>query len=216
MTSDIAVDPSAPLFFVSYAHHQWTEQKEKVRQFFEHLSMDVAELAGVRTGYYPGFIDLSLDAGERWSSELLHNLGRCQVFIALLSPNLIGSDFCGKEWDAFASRPFHPRQPLRPDQKKHQTAILPVRWVAPLDISALPKVIRDLQLFSPDRPSDIAIAEMYHDDGLLGLLNTNKEPVYRSVVWRLAQKVAAVAGSRVTEQVELRYEDLRNVFKEIP
>ena len=181
----------------------------KILQFFEDLT-DVGELLGRDTGAYPGYIDRSMFGGQRWQDEVCEALGTCQVFIPLISPSLAGSDWCGKEWHAFSSRKFEPRGVRLSD---HQTAILPVIW-APFDMSAMPEVISDIQMFSPTRLPSFEIAENYQEEGVLGLLNLGWEQKYRSVVWRLAQQVVAVSRSYHVKPSKPDPAKLRNVFKE--
>lgn len=211
-------DPNAPLFFLSYARPKrppgtpTTERSpnREILRLFEDLSTDVGELLGRDTGAYPGFIDRSMRGGELWETDIFTAAGRCQVFIPLVSASLAGSEWCGKEWDAFACREYEPRHSK---QSEYRAAILPVIW-APFEMSAMPKVIRDIQLFTPTGLPEYVIAEKYQEEGVLGLLRLGMEQAYRSVVWRLARETVAVSRSYHVRPSIPDPRQLRNIFKD--
>jgi hypothetical protein len=158
----------APLFFISYSRapvgRATGKPAEYVSRFFEDLSVHVSELVGPVTGVDAGFLDSSIAGGERWSPELLQAAGTCQVFVPLVSSALLGSDWCGREWDAFSRRTIVPRHS---SASPHETAIVPVTW-SPTNGTALPRVLRDIQRFTPTAVPDPDIAVHYQRDGSMG------------------------------------------------
>lgn len=215
-----APDPDAPLFFLSYAHaaeHRKTpaaprEANAKVQQFFLDLSEHVSELVGRPAGADPGFMDSTMGGGQRWSPELLDAAGRCQVFVPLISPSLLGSAWCGMEWDAFSRRRIVKRHSGSSD---HETGIVPVTWSPPDANLTLPKVIRDIQRFHPAKLPDASIAAQYQREGVYGLLVMRMEAAYQAVVWRLAQHIVGIYHrQRVEPRVPGGPAELRNVFEE--
>jgi TIR domain len=184
----------APIFFMSYAQskgiamsaHGPREADQKVLRFFDDLSAHVSELIGARTGEYPGFIDRSLDGGQRWNSEILRAAGTCHVFVALVSPGYVRSDFCATEWRVFANRPCALRESKA--ATRGNTAILPVTWL-PVRMAELPPEVGAVHRFIPSRLRDPDIAKRYDVEGVYGLLSMNDEAAYQTVTWRLAVKV---------------------------
>ncbi len=207
-----ADDGLTPLFAVSYAHpaapsgfRPSKPVNSEILQFFADLSVDMSELAGRDPGNDPGFIDRKLAGGQVWTKELLTAFGTCKVFVALVSPNYVGSAWCGKEWFAFERRT---QERLAKPQTRHETAILPVRWV-PMDTAKMPSAIRKIQFFSPP---DVEIADAYHDEGLLGLIRTSQDQAYRTTVWRLAQQVMAITRTWKVHSWIPDQHELRNAF----
>lgn len=211
-------DAEAPLFFLSYAHsaeHRHIpaaprEANAKVQEFFLDLSEHVGELVGRPAGSDPGFMDSTMAGGQRWTPELLDAAGRCQVFVPLISPSLVGSAWCGMEWDAFSRRRIVKR---RDDSSDHETGIVPITW-SPTGADP-PKVVRDIQRFHPAKLPDAAIAAQYQQEGIYGLLAMNLTTAYRMVVWRLAQHIVNIHYRQWVEPlVPSGPHELRNVFDE--
>ncbi|MGC4756361.1 TIR-like protein FxsC [Micromonospora trifolii] len=216
-TVDAPSQARAPLFFVSYSRapvgRATGKPAEYVSRFFEDLSVHVSELVGPVTGVDAGFLDSSIAGGERWSPELLQAAGTCQVFVPLVSSALLGSDWCGREWDAFSRRRITPRHS---SASVHETAIVPVTW-SPTNGTALPRVLRDIQRFTPTAMPDPDIAVHYQRDGVYGLLTMQWENAYRAVVWRLAQRIVAIHRSYLVEPwVPASVDELCNRFAEEP
>jgi hypothetical protein len=169
----------------------------------------VSELAGLPAGSDPGFVDKSLNGGERWTSELLEAAGTCQVFLALISPAYLKSRWCGMEWDAFSRRRIIRRADGRPD---FETGIVPIIWT-PMESSALPKAVRGVQRFSPQRLPDPDMSAQYYQEGMYGLLSMSLDHAYRAVVWRLARRVVDIYHSHWVEpHIPADANTLRNVF----
>ncbi|MBQ0897071.1 toll/interleukin-1 receptor domain-containing protein [Micromonospora sp. U56] len=208
-------ETSSPLFFLSYSRatvrRAVSHPHQYVRRFFDDLSTHVSELVGLPTGVDPGFMDSSLGGGERWTPELLHAAGTCQVFIPLVSSSFISSTWCAMEWHAFAQRRVEPR---RHGVSAYETAIVPITW-SPTAHAELPRMIRDIQRFSPAAIPDPDIPLQYEREGVYGLLTMQMENAYRAVVWRLAQQVVAIHRSYwVHPLVPAGVDELRKLFTE--
>lgn len=210
------LDPRTPVFFLSYAHSEGRpigppqEPNRRFVRFFDDLSENVAQLIDRPAGSDPGFMDRSLAGGTRWTSELLDALGRCQVFVALLSAPYLMSDWCGMEWHAFTQRKIITS---KGDRARHQGAIIPVTW-APLRHERIPATVRAVQRFSPACLSDSHIKARYEANGIFGLLATQQESAYQAVVWSLALQIADIHYTYWVESREFSPGELRNVFQE--
>ncbi|WP_173079480.1 TIR-like protein FxsC [Phytohabitans rumicis] len=206
----------APVFFLSYAQaatrslKQNRERNLRVMEFFDELSEHVSGLLGLRAGEDPGFMDRTMTGGQRWTRELLHAAGTCQVFVPLVSPGLVRSPWCAMEWDAFSRREIVRRDDGGP---AWESGILPVSWIQ-TEYDVLPAVVREIQHFAPIRLPNPDYAADYQQEGLYGLLAL-KSDAYSAVVWRLAQRIVEVYRThRVTHLVPSGTDSLRNVFTE--
>jgi TIR domain len=211
------VRPRAPLFFLSYAHAAWQrsqgahpEPNQRVAEFFDDLSENVAQLVARPPGADPGFMDRGIPGGTRWTPELLEAVGTCQVFVALLSDPYVSSEWCGMEWYAFSQRTVTRRAG---DGIGHQTGIIPVIWT-PVPETRLPKVVRAVTRFSPRGLADANIPARYETDGVFGLKYTGPDGFYQGVVWRLAQRIAEFHFGHVVQPRVMRERDLRDIFRE--
>jgi transcriptional regulator with XRE-family HTH domain len=210
-------DPRSPLFFLSYAQSSLTKRqgdRERRRnwrfvRFFEDLSENVAELVSRPAGSDPGYMDSSVADGKHWTAELLHAVGTCQVFVALLSPIYFDSHWSGVEWNAFARRQVisYPEGEIT-----SQTAIIPVFWT-PVREWEIPKVVRETQFFYPEAMPDSDKAVRYESDGVVGLLQLD-DNAYQAVVWRLAQRIAEIHYTHRVEPRSFQIDELQNAFKE--
>jgi len=217
-SDEFPVDPGAPLFFLSYAHGRQSplgqstvqaEVSQYVVHLFQDLSIHVSELVGLPTGADPGFMDAVMGGGQQWTPELLRATGTCQVFVALISPSLIRSQWCGLEWHAFTRRPVKSRNP---HTRTHETAVIPVTWSA-TPKADLPLAVARIQRFNPVGLPDPQVELRYRDEGIYGLRTLGLDNAYKAVVWRLAQRIVAVRRSLwVQEMIPEHESDLDNVF----
>jgi len=208
MSNDV-LGPARPLFFMSYAKsgRRYGEPDRLVRQFFDDLSENVAQLVSTPLGSNPGFMDGSVTAGSRWAEELLAAVGTCQVFVALLSVPYANSRWCGMEWDAFTRR-----KAVRAQGSGAGSALVPVIW-APLPPTEMPAAVQAVQRFRPDGvPEDIA--GTYEQQGIYGLMHHRNGDAYQAVVWQLAQHVARLSYAVRVDPGILREHELRNSFAE--
>lgn len=200
-----------PLFFLSYAHTS-RGQQNRIKQFFEDLSENVAELVSRQVGADPGFMDRTMGGGNHWSAELLEAVGTCHVFVPLLSTPYLTSTWCGMEWFAFSRRQVVRRSGARSD---HQTAIVPVVWAAPVQ-GPLPKVVGNVQRFTLNLANTDMTRhheEEYEEEGVGGLLRIRADS-YDTVVWKLAQRIAGLYYEYSVDPLVLREVDLRDIFQE--
>ncbi len=196
-----------PLFFLSYAHTT-KGQQSRIKQFFEDLSENVAELVSRPVGADPGFMDRSMGGGNHWSAELLEAVGTCHVFVPLLSTPYLKSSWCGMEWFAFSRRHVARLSEVGSD---HQTAIVPIVWAAPLQ-GPVPLVVDSVQRFALNFP-DIYMTRQYEEEGVFGLLHMRADS-YETVVWKLAQRIASLCYDYRVDSLVLREVDLRDIFQE--
>ncbi|WP_327010399.1 TIR-like protein FxsC [Dactylosporangium sp. NBC_01737] len=195
MGGDAENDQRAPVFFVSHARPGRLssagppqERYRHVKRFFDDLTANVNELIGSSPGQVTGFIDVAEDGGVRWREQVLHAAGTCQVLVCLLSTDyLFRSEWCPREWSAFASRRVVRRDTRRPDG---ETAIVPVLW-APF-LRPLPPVVAEVNRFTPTGLPDSSYNAMYQEYGILGLLRTGQDGVYDAVVWKLAMHIQRI------------------------
>jgi hypothetical protein len=201
---------AAPLFFFSYAHAG--TPSPYVIEFFNDLSVDVAELVGMPAGSDPGFMDQSMPGGASWTGELLNAVGTCQVFIALLSGPYVQSPWCGKEWFAFSRRKVISRGG---DHATFRTGMIPVIWTTPMPgEQRLPLAITRVQRFSPRELHGEDVRGPYEANGVYGLLRQKRVEQYQWVVWRLAQSIAEFHFACQVEPLVLREDELHDIFRE--
>ncbi|GIJ81260.1 TIR domain-containing protein [Micromonospora phaseoli] len=216
----VAADPPAahrmltPVFYLSYARAQQSrrpaapraEASRHVPQFFDDLSMNVNELLGLPGGEVAGYVDLTLDGGERWQDQVLHAVGTCQVFISLLSPSYFASRWCAMEWDAFARRRTTDRRSGAPVPS---TGFLPLSWVP--TSKAIPQPIAEINTFGA--ALDPEVRRHYQAEGLYGLMTMRLDHEYAQVVWRVAMQIAQMCQEQTVEpDVPLTAYDLKDTF----
>jgi len=196
-------EPQGPVFFLSHAHGS---NPELVENFFKLLCGHVQELFGLSADLV-GFMDRSsLKGGERWSDSLLTALGTCRVFVPLVSPGYVRSQWCAREWHAFHRRAVHTVPPGR-----STTPVLPVLW-SPLATARMPTAIRELQLFLPDEREPPDLREQYRRDGLYGF-SVIRHDSYATLVWRIAQEIWQMeAQHRVEPGIVTDYTRLPSSF----
>ncbi|MDG6106401.1 toll/interleukin-1 receptor domain-containing protein [Dactylosporangium aurantiacum] len=208
------LDATAPLFFLSYARMTrlrrgpiaQPDPNLRVKQLFTDLSSHLNNLVYRETGADPGFMDLAMTGGEEWRPELLHAVGTCQVFVALLSPAYMKSEYCALEWNAFTERPIH-RRPGAPGH--HETSVIPVVWL-PSQSGTVPAAINKIQRFTPQRLPDENLAQQYADEGLYGLLTLGAEGT-DGIILRLAQQIRDLCWSHQVERRVLP--DTKNISR---
>jgi FxsC-like protein len=148
-----------PYFFFSYAHG---DDDDYFNKFYKDLSKEVAAVTA-RDKADVGFRDVSrIGLGQPWRSELVQALRTCECFVPLLSPRLLASSYCGKEWQLFQGR----LRDSQPPAAGHPSRLLPVVW-RPLG-GDLPEVIRDHQR------THGSLGAVYADKGLLTLIKLKK------------------------------------------
>jgi len=85
-------DSTKPLVFVSYAHADEPQQpREHEVQWLSWVKSQFAPLD--RLGVVEYFTDQKLLAAQDWEARILENLAHCDLFILLVSPGSLGSNF---------------------------------------------------------------------------------------------------------------------------
>lgn len=163
-------------------------------RFFSDLSEIVNELVPVLPGDDPGFMDVTMKGGERWTAEVITAAGTCQVFIALLSGKYFRSEWCAMEWDVFSRRKVIQRDGGPQD---NDTCILPVYW-API-VGPIPPVVDAVNRFTPAGLPDDSFGAQYREHGIFGLLQQGQENAYQSIIWSLALRIQSLCYSHWVE-----------------
>ncbi len=157
-------------FFISYAHDD--TQKEDVEEFFDDLVSEVSALLDRGEGI--GFLDHdTIEQSSAWGEAISDALRTCKVLVCLTSERYIGSDYCGKELEAFRAR-------VVAEKKEKANLIIAVRW-AP-NLRNLPPLLEPLQY---DRRG---LPDLYATKGLLRLKRL-RDPGYLVVVQSLADLI---------------------------
>lgn len=201
-----------PLFFFSHAPSSGIRgaRRGDAERFFRDLSENVSNLVSLPARRDPGFIDSELEGGIHWWPQLAEALGTCQVFIALLSARYLSSEWCGKEWDGFAQRVVRERG-FSDHHTVGMTCIIPVMW-APFPRNRVPHAVAGIQWFSPLDLSDEATADLYHEEGILGLLQSGRDQAYQAVAWQLAKRIAEIQERYEVVPQAIDGAVLRNAF----
>lgn len=192
------VDPSAPVFFLSYSwvrvpgsRRAQANAYRHVLELFDMLTADVPGLIQLAAGQQPGFLDReAITGGEDWQDEVKQAVSTCQVLVALLTPDYPTRPWCRFEWDTFASRTAFNRATGRPTRK---TSILPVLWTP---YGKMPPHGRQIGRFIPTGLPQEYVAH-YEENGLLGLAKTYPEQ-FRAVAWKLAMRISEFWYTRWT------------------
>jgi hypothetical protein len=218
---DLHLDPAAPVFFVSYSGARTpnptsdpANSRSEIKQFFDEVSDAVSEMLPLKTGQTPGFLDAQLDGGDRWEQRILNAVGRCQVFVPLISPRFLASDWCRFEWESFARRKVRRRvRTPHSHDLAEQTAIVPVSWRA-IPIADLPTTITDVQALAlPD--TDGPVRDSYRQEGLFGLFRMGMRRDYQVVAYRLACRIVEIVQEyEVTPLVPADTAGLGKTFRE--
>lgn len=213
-TANVAHPMLTPTFYLSYARIQQVrrsaapqaEANRYVRRFFEDLSMNIGELLGLGVNERPGYVDLTADGGELWQEQVLHAAGSCQVFVSLLSPTYVRSPWCAREWHLFARR----QATRRADgSAAHSTGFVPLHWVPMADPP--PPAIAKVNAFGGDL--DPRVRNIYHQNGIYGLLTTRQEAEYAQIVWRIAMHIMRMVSEQwIAPDVPASIEGLKDTF----
>ncbi|GLZ60678.1 TIR-like protein FxsC [Micromonospora sp. NBRC 107095] len=190
-----------PVFYLSYARVQRprrpaaprAEASRYVPQFFDDLSSNVNEILGVPPGHVAGYVDLTVDGGERWQDQVLHAVGTCQVFVSLLSPAYFNSQWCAMEWDGFARRRTTNQRGGAPVPS---TGFLPLSWVP--TSGPMPRAIAQINAFNV-AGLDPQAQQQYQSEGLYGIMAMRFDHVYAQVVWRVATQIARMSREQTVE-----------------
>ena len=176
--------------FLSYSRRD-DGRAEPVKTLIDDLVDEIVRITG-----WPDddvvYRDVHVPLGKDWSATLLDALHTCDVFVPLLSPLYLLSEYCGKEWWLFEQR-------IRKHVERHgsrPTAIIPVLWEAPSEQFVVPDVVAKLQYL------DRRTAGVYGETGLRWLVahpGRVESERYVAAVHLLARRIATVADRRALD-----------------
>lgn len=179
-----------PYFFLSYARSSFRPEgggdpEYWVKKLFQALCRSIDDQARTAAPE-PGFMDVDMPLGIRWSQRLARALATCRVFVPLLRPQYFTSEYCGKEWTA-----FHRRLEQHAPGGERPMAIIPMLWT-PFRPSDYPEQVRNLQLVPPGFPPE------YAEWGFSGLVKLRRRAYHESII-RMAEIII-----RAAEDIDLR------------
>lgn len=124
-------------FFFSYARD---DQDPYLDSFYAELVEEVRLRVGESKAHVGrlAFRDKKkVELGQRWRDEIWRALGTSEVFVYLCSPLYLRSEWCKKEWAAFATR-LPDNCGASPDGGKALRRMIPVVWIpAPQMVEAI-------------------------------------------------------------------------------
>jgi FxsC-like protein len=205
-----------PYFFLSYARTPKRDVADKddpdrwVYQLYRDLCDVILQLTEVQPEEV-GFIDRENRLGSEWSSALVSALQRCRVFVPLYSRRYFESNYCGKEWFAFARREVTNRARGRTDAA---SAIVPALWTR-MDRDRLPRVAQSVQF------DHAALGQRYCAEGFYGIMKLqNYRSDYKKAVYRLAERIVEIGDASLSyaddnviyERTQLDFESFASAF----
>jgi FxsC-like protein len=179
-----------PYFFLSYARTPRRDPADKadpdrwVYKLYKDLCDAILQLTDVEPEE-AGYMDRENKVGSEWSPELLRALRTCRVFVPLYSRRYFESDYCGKEWFAFARRQFMNRA-RRPEV---DCAIVPALWTR-MELGELPQVAKAVQF------EHSVLGARYCAEGFYGIMKLkNCRADYLQAVHRLAERIVDIGDA---------------------
>lgn len=195
-------------FFFSYARAN-REQDGKLEQFFQDLRRRVARGLGIEEKQ-AGFCDLeSMRTGTDWTKALPNALQTSSVLVCVVSPDLLRSEFCGKEFQVFLRR-REEYQKSRLNKLEESNVILPTTWIPPR--VPLPHVLSNLQYY------DTGFAEEYSSRGLRYLMLKRDQSQYLEFLEEFASRIIDASENVQLPRLSTfpRFENVPNAFCESP
>jgi FxsC-like protein len=121
--------------------------------------------------------------GVKWPGELAQALATCRVFVPLYSPRYFDSEYCGKEWFAFARREVNHKAM----GNETTGAIVPALW-ANVGPASIPDVAKSIQYEHYD------FGTRYTTEGFYGIIKLDRyRRDYQLAVYQLARRIVEVA-----------------------
>lgn len=155
---------TAPYFFLSYAHRSRGDARDEgepdywIAELFRDLCRAVEQQARLAKSASPGFMDRDRRVGDEWPSGVVRALATCRVFVPLYSDRYFADEYCGKEWNFFATRTSDPAT--------QEAAIVPGIW-DPVEPGKLPETARAPQFRYRG-------SEAYETLGLYGIMKVSR------------------------------------------
>lgn len=131
-------------FYLSYSAN---DDMEMIEKFFANLSTEVRMRLGLDASAGIGFFDRrAITAGDDWGKKLLQAIENSRVFVSLLSPAYLNSEWCLKEFKYFWEREKANGQLTA---ERLRSGILPIAWL-PLKRDMLPEPTNRMLTYSPE------------------------------------------------------------------
>ena len=165
-------------FYLSYAR---SDADVYLERFHSDLAHRVTELTGQTLSTAVSFFDRNLiDRGRNWYERIAQPLTRARTLVAIVSPNFVVSEFCGKEWQLFVERA---------QRDGRAASILPVMWAPPRFIENVPSVISRIMWWNENFP------ERYREEGLRRLISLGgRRSQYREFIDSFAERLMELAA----------------------
>jgi len=181
-----------PYFFLSYARTPKRDPADRtdpdrwVHKLYKDLCDEILQMTDAQPGE-AGFMDRENKLGAEWSPELMTALKSSRVFVPLYSRRYFESDYCGKEWFAFALREVM----LQARDGEAVSAVVPALWTR-LDREKIPEVA---QIFQYDHTD---LGERYRAEGFYGIMKLrNYRGDYQRAVHRLAERIIEIGDRSI-------------------
>lgn len=185
------VELMSSVFFASYSSRDGAEvaSKRPFKKFIELLRARVQSKTGIQ-GRAISFVDgENIKTGDDWTQALSDELRTAEVIVCLVSPNYLGSLWCGRELEIFDQR--YQRWKATTNGSSSSRFILPVSWeVLP---AALPPKLALHQFAEHEFPSS------YLKKGLWYLATRTNDDDFIDVVELLSDRIkeAIVSAQRL-------------------
>lgn len=169
--------------FVSYARDDLDPQLET---FFRKLTHELSLKVGKEKTRV--FIDReAIVLGAEWKGAIAEGLRTSHVLLALVSPNMLDSDYCGREFQVFLDRRAGSPGPTG----KLPSVVLPIIWEPP------PAIPETVSAFQHDHAS---LPKAYGAEGLRYLLRLKaREDDYEDFITQLVKRIVAAAAPPLPE-----------------
>lgn len=134
-------------FYLSYSVNDDIEMIEK---FFSDLSREVRMRLGLGASERVGFFDRrAIKAGDAWVEEQFQAIENSRVFVSLLSPAYLNSEWCLKDFQYFWERVKASGQLTAGRPNSGLLPIAPIAWL-PLQRDMLPAPVDQMATYSPE------------------------------------------------------------------
>jgi FxsC-like protein len=187
----VSAAATAPYFFLSYAHKSRGGARDEdesaywVSQLFRDLCWSVRQLTRLPASVPPGFMDTGRRVGDDWPLAMVRALKICRTFVPLYSDSYFGDEYCGKEWNFFASRMSEPAA--------EEATIVPAIW-DPVEPGRLPAAA-----WAPR--FRYGGSEAYESRGLYRIMKVSRyRRQYDEAVGGLASSIVAAAERHPVKQ----------------
>jgi hypothetical protein len=125
--------------FVSYAHRDNTaaEGEPFVARLLKYIGTECSKKYGRDIQVFDEGV---LASGTQWEKAIYDELAACRIFLPIVSPSWVASNWAGDQWDAVSQRVKQDRELGR------QTRIVPIAYLLKKGREELPEKVRSLEL----------------------------------------------------------------------